>query len=382
MRILLVNDTLYPDSIGGVEKRNHDLARALAARGHEVTLAGFGAIPAELPPNISVVSFGPLGSLYRNGRRSRLHAFRYARCAFGLDVARFDVVETANIPYIHVVALALRCALAGKPLLVSWYEFWGAYWREYMGGLSAPLYRLAEWLTAQLGDAVLASSGLTAARLAARRRRSDSVPVVGCGIDLEAVSPALGEPVAPGATLLYAGRLIKQKRIDLLLGALALLPRESGASLAIYGEGPERRALESLALHLGVADRVAFHGHVEGSAELWRRIRSARIAVQPSAREGFGIFPLEAMALGVPVVYCLSADSAVGELVRDGVEGLASEPDRDALARAIGRLLSDDTLRTQLGAAGRLRAREFALDRIGERMDGLLSMVRRSRVLS
>jgi glycosyltransferase involved in cell wall biosynthesis len=374
MRVLLVNDRLYPDFIGGVEKRNYDLAMALAARGHEVTLAGFGRGPSALPGGVRVHSFGPLGRLYSHeGKRSRLQAFRYARRAFGLDVESFDVVETSNIPYIHVPALSLRCAIARRPLLVTWYEFWGPYWRRYMSPWSAPLYRLGEWLTAQLGSAVDATSTLTAERLSSRRLRAGGVPVVACGIDFAAMTSVLEEPPAEGAEIVYAGRLIREKRVDLLIEAVASMPVDARARLAIYGEGPERGALEDLAARVGVADRVAFHGHVEGSLELWRRIRAARVAVQPSSREGFGIFPLEAMALGVPVVHLPSEDSAVGELVRDGVEGIACEASPQSLAAALSRLLGDGELRARMGAAGMARARAFDLSRIGEETESLLS---------
>ena len=376
MRILLVNDRLYPDFIGGVEKRNYDLALSLAERGHEVTLAGFGEGPRDLPPNVSVRSFGPLGRLYSaSGKRSRIQAFRYAWRAFGLDVESFDVVETSNIPYIHVPALSLRCAVARRPLLVTWYEFWGAYWHKYMSLASAPVYRIGEWMTAQLGSAVIATSRLTAERLAPRRHRRGGIPVVACGIDLEQLRPVTERERVASSGLVYAGRLIVEKRIDLLLNAMAALPLEKRARLSIYGEGPERKALEALASHLGLGESVAFLGHVEGSLELWRRIRDARVAVQPSSREGFGIFPLEAIALGVPVVYCRSEDSAVGEIVRDGIEGLEAAANPEALAGAITRLLDDDELRARMSLAGIERARAFDQRRIGEQMEAIVSGV-------
>src|SRR6185295_7300959 len=101
-----------------------------------------------------------------------------------LDLAPYDVVETASLPYIHLLPLALRCRLAGKPLIVTWYEYWGAYWRGYVGRRRAPLYASVEWLSAQLGDAVTATSRLTEERLAARRGRG-GVELIPCGIRLE-----------------------------------------------------------------------------------------------------------------------------------------------------------------------------------------------------
>jgi hypothetical protein len=91
-----------------------------------VTLGGFcSPLPGE-PPLLRVLSLGPRPELYNAaGRRSTRQASRFARAAWRLDLADYDVVESANMPYLHLLPLALRCRLAGKPLLVSWYEYWG-----------------------------------------------------------------------------------------------------------------------------------------------------------------------------------------------------------------------------------------------------------------
>src|SRR6185436_15210544 len=112
--------------------------------------------------------------------------------------------------------------------------------------------------------------------------------------------------------------------------------------LTIFGEGPDRPRLEALARTLGIADRVRFRGHVATSEEVWRELARAKIAVQPSGREGFGLFPLEAMAVGLPVVHCESSESAVDELVRDGVDGIAAPAHPGGLATALAGLLADE----------------------------------------
>jgi glycosyltransferase involved in cell wall biosynthesis len=241
-----------------------------------------------------------------------------------------------------------------------------------MSRWTAPAYRLGEWITAQLGTAVIATSRLTAVRLGKRRLDHDAVDVVACGIDLGEISRLAAVESGSGNTIVYAGRLIREKRVDLLLAALQALPASLAARLVIYGEGPERESLETMASQLGLGGEVEFRGHVEESTELWKGILAARIAVQPSSREGFGIFPLEAMALGVPVIYCDSEDNAVPELVRDGIEGLASAADPESLARTIRRLLEDDELRARLGLNGVRRAAEFDRDRIADELEARL----------
>jgi glycosyltransferase involved in cell wall biosynthesis len=370
LKVLIVYETVYPDFIGGVEHRNYELAAALCRRGHEVTLAGFCRPLPGIPPRLTVRSLGELGALYNAaGRRSTRKAIRFAFSVPRLEVRGFDVVETANMPYLHILPLALKCALARKPLLVTWYEYWGDYWKGYVGRFKAPFYKAVEWCTGQLGTAVTATSRLTQERLAGKRLRG-GVELVPCGIHVQAVRQAAQARHGEGPPLIYAGRLLREKRIDLLLRAVALLaPRHPGVLLTVFGDGPYRETLVHLADELGIADRVDFRGHVETSREVWENLGRARIAVQPSEREGFGLFPLEAMAAGLPVVYCESPESAVPELVRDDVEGLCCAPEPETLAAALERLLSDDEEWERLRRNALARAAGYDWDEIARQIE-------------
>ncbi len=383
MRILLLYEAVYPDFLGGVESRNHELALALVHRGHEVTLAGFRKPqpprPLPDPPGVRVLSLGERERLTNAaGQRSTRQAIRFAATVLRLDVSGYDVVETANMPYVHIFPLAVKCALAGKPLLVTWYEYWGDYWKGYVGRLKAPVYKAIEWLTGQLGTAVTASSRLTQERLERNRARS-GVELVACGIHVEDVQRAAGMDSprhGQGPPLVYAGRLLREKRIDLLLRAVALLQdRHPGVLLTVFGDGPYRETLLRLADELGIADRVDFRGHVKTYDEVWAGLGSARVAVQPSEREGFGLFPLEAMAAGLPVVYCESSESAVPELVRDGIEGICTAPDPSALARTLDRLLTDDAERSRLRTNALARAAGYDWDEIARQIEAACARV-------
>lgn len=405
MKLLIVYETVYPDFIGGVELRNYELAAALCRRGHEVTLAGFCSGLTSTVENLHILSLGELGELgglyNRAGRRSTRQALRFAAVVRRLDLTPYDAVETPSVPYVHLLPLAWKCALAGKPLLVTWYEHWGAYWRGYVGRLRAPAYRAVEWLSSQLGTAVTATSDLTRGRLAAARWRrrgtaagggsTGLVDLVPCGITVSRVRAAAGDRPGDGPPLIYAGRLLEHKRLDLLLRAVQILARgesaedAAGPLLTVFGEGPDRPRLEALAGELGIAGRVAFRGHVKSSEEVWHELGRARLAVQPSAREGFGLFPLEAMAAGLPVVYCGSPESAVGELVRDGVEGVAVAAEPRALAAALAALLAPagEAERRRLGRNAEARAAHYDWDEIAGSIEaiclGLMARAARRR---
>jgi glycosyltransferase involved in cell wall biosynthesis len=169
------------------------------------------------------------------------------------------------------------------------------------------------------------------------------------------VATDLFEPATRGARqrrLLFVGRLMPQKGIDLLLDALAQLPDDIG--LDIVGDGPDRSALATRAAELGVTGRVAFHGAVKQPA-LPAFYQRALALVVPSSEEGLGLVAVEAQLCETPVV---AFDSGgLPDVVQHDRTGILV-PDRSAasLAAAIKSLLQREDLGTALGVAGRMHA--------------------------
>src|SRR5687768_18516289 len=131
-----------------------------------------------------------------------------------------------------------------------------------------------------MGQAV-AVIRLTADRVA--RGRRGIVPILPNDVPVAAVRRAAQAGAASGPPFLCAGRLLPEKRLDLLLAAVAKLPHAAGDRplLSIVGAGPERDRLGQLAASLGIAERVRFTGRLETSEELWRQLGGGRIAVHP-----------------------------------------------------------------------------------------------------
>jgi glycosyltransferase involved in cell wall biosynthesis len=175
-----------------------------------------------------------------------------------------------------------------------------------------------------------------------------------------------------GAEIVFVGRLIDAKRVDLLLEACALLrSRGMAPRCAIVGDGPERPALEAAAEGLRLADgAVRFLGRVP-EADVVRHLRAARILVMPSQREGYGVAVAEAQAAGAVPVVVHGPFTAASELVRDGVDGLVVDPTADALAAAIGGLLADPARRERMAGAARETAAGRGWDAVAERTEQL-----------
>jgi glycosyltransferase involved in cell wall biosynthesis len=160
------------------------------------------------------------------------------------------------------------------------------------------------------------------------------------------------EPRDWGYRLLYAGRIDRRKGIDLAISALNALPGD--ARLVIDGDGDAAylRELRDLAAREGVDRRVEF-ANSEGKTELGERYAAADVVLFPVRwEEPWGLVPLEAMAVGTPVI--ASGRGGSGEYLRDRENCLIADPDRgpEALAAAIRELAGDDELRRTLREGG------------------------------
>jgi glycosyltransferase involved in cell wall biosynthesis len=253
-------------------------------------------------------------------------------------------------------------------LTATWHEFWGEHWRAYLPErpVVARVAMGIESACRRLGDEVVAVSDFTARAMALPDGRVHIVPN---GIALSEIdaAPLPSDP----ADIVYVGRLIDEKRVDLLLDAAARLrQRVPGLTYSIVGSGPEAGALQARSVSLGVADRVRFHGHLE-PAETYGRIKAARLLVLPSVREGFGMAVAEAQAAGTVPVVVRSQHSGAPDLVRDGVDGVVVPPTAGALADAIAGVLADPGRLTSMGRAARAAGAERDWERLTDRMEAL-----------
>lgn len=172
-------------------------------------------------------------------------------------------------------------------------------------------------------------------------------------------------------TLLFCGRLIQRKGIDVLLRALPMVLAERAVKLVITGEGDRKAEWEQLAKELGLESTVRFAGFVSNE-ELGELYRNCTTYVHPAIHddngdtEGLGVVLIEALANKKPVI--ASEVGGIVDVIIDGETGLlVPEKNEGALALAILRVLSDSSLAAALGEQGRLHAsRVFDWDRCAD----------------
>jgi glycosyltransferase involved in cell wall biosynthesis len=199
------------------------------------------------------------------------------------------------------------------------------------------------------------------------------VVVTPFGVDLERFVPApqgAALPVASAAarrsatplTIGIVKTLAPKYGVDLLLRAMAGLLRDDelrmtplNLKLLIVGDGPQRNALEALAVQLGIGERTEFVGGVRHrDVPHWLQRMDIFAAPSRSDSESFGVAVVEASACALPVV--VANVGGLPEVVQDGRTGLVVPPDDvGALQAALKRLVLDAGLRATLGRQGRAR---------------------------
>lgn len=170
--------------------------------------------------------------------------------------------------------------------------------------------------------------------------------------------------------IVFVGRLVPIKRVELLLEAAAQLrQRHPLLRVLVVGEGPQRVALEALAKQLDMAEAVTFAG-AQTAIEDW--LRRARIFVLTSRSEGLSLALIEAMLCGLPAVVPEVGD--LPDLVADGVNGYLITVDRpEAYAEAIERLLAEPERRNRFAQAARCAALRYERRTATRRWDAILS---------
>jgi len=207
----------------------------------------------------------------------------------------------------------------------------------------------------------------------------DRVIAIPYGLDAKLFAPRPPQQRSDSESILFPGAPVSRKNLDGVLRCMsaATTAALSRACLAISGAREEEFPVQSAMVRsLGLEDRVRWLGHV-AQEDMPDVMAQASVVVYPSLYEGFGFPPLEAMAVGTPVV--ASDRGSLPEVLGDGALLVDVGEDR-ALCEALEAVLTQPELRARLARAGRDRAGTFTWEKCAERtVDVYRSVLAESR---
>jgi glycosyltransferase involved in cell wall biosynthesis len=318
MKIAYVYDAVYPWIKGGAEKRIYEISKRLVERGHEVHLFGIKWWEGERDIAVDRVYLHGIGkwdNLYVEGRRSIKEGLYFGfKTLTGLK-GDFNVIDCQEFPYFSCFSAKMISWLKKSKLVITWHEVWGDYWFEYLGKKGI-FGRSVEKLTTKLTEGNVAVSERTKEDLERIGVKGD-VQVIPNGIDFGEIEKIRASEEE--SDIIFAGRLIKEKNVDLLIKAAELVKKEIlDVKCMIIGDGPEKRELEKLATDLEMDNNIKFTGFLKNHDDVISYMKSSKVFVLPSTREGFGIVALEANACGLPVVTVNHERNAACDFINDG----------------------------------------------------------------
>ncbi|MGB9929211.1 MAG: glycosyltransferase family 4 protein [Methanosarcina sp.] len=378
MKIAFVYDAVYPWVKGGAEVRVYELAKRLLARGHEIHLFGIkwweGEATFEYEGMILHGVCEPQ-VLYVNGRRSISEALIFAVKLFPVLLKeKFDLIDVSVFPYFSCFTGKAVSILKKTPLVFTWHEVWDDYWYEYLGNRQGFFGSIIEKMVSKLSSNNIAVSDWTKKRLEVLGVSGNTIAVISNGVDLKKISEI--EPEGGVASseynnkrydLIFAGRLIKEKNVDILIRAVTLLkPDFPEMRCCIVGDGPEGLALKELAKKLKISENLEFAGFQEYNA-LIRKIKVSKVLVLPSSREGFGMVVIEAFASGVPVVTVTEKYNAAQSLVDNGKNGFVVKLEDRELADSLKKLIENENFYKKASKMSLSEAAKYNWDEIVEK---------------
>jgi glycosyltransferase involved in cell wall biosynthesis len=340
MKIVLVSDAIYPYNKGGKEKRIFELSTRLARLGHDVhiyTMHWWNTPEKARTENgVHLHAISKKYELYHGDRRSITEGVLFALACFKLFTVKFDVIDVDHMPFFPIISIWIVCVLSfrRKKLFGTWHEALSRQdWIDYMGK-SGIIASLIEHFSIKLPYRIAAASVQTARQLATYHQRTTRVDVVANGIDIEALGKV--KPADISCDVLYVGRLVKDKNVDVLIKAMALLAEKNPeVHCVIVGHGIEKTNLEKLITTLRLSKQITMRNPLPDATDVYAYMKRAKVYVLPSVREGFGIVALEALGCGTPVITTDAPANAAKDLVENGVTGTIVRLNAPAVAEAI-----------------------------------------------
>ena len=140
----------------------------------------------------------------------------------------------------------------------------------------------------------------------------------------------------------------------------------------IIGNGSEKGKLEKLVSKIGLEENIKFLGFLENQDHMYALIKSSKVFVLPSEREGFGIVVIEANTCGIPVITVNHKDNAARDLIKEGRNGLVCRLDEEEIAEGILKILKNNSI-GGMEKACKDSAKKYDWDKIVNEIEGVYS---------
>lgn len=271
-----------------------------------------------------------------------------------------------NIPVVQEIHYADLCPYTLQDILAYKKKVSGFLWSMHLS-----FARLA----AKTADIVVTPSNYMKQKLNdAFSIPKEKISVIPVGVNEDVFSIRKKEErEKDSANVLFVGRLVREKGLDVLINAIKKIDTKKDIQLTVIGGGPLKNEYEKLSIKLGVRDKIKFVDWITRK-EILNYFEKTDIVVVPSLKENFPRITLEAMGAGVPII--ASKVGGILEQITDGLDGiLVTGGNPDKLADSLMELLSNPEKRDSISKEGRKTARRFTIKKKIESLEAIYEML-------
>ncbi|MHA1251160.1 MAG: glycosyltransferase family 4 protein [Candidatus Helarchaeota archaeon] len=366
MKIAIITDVFFPYIAGGAEKRYYEICRRLSKNNeiHIYTQQWKNTKKEEKLHNIHIHRLNYVSKLYtRTGRRKIIHAIVYSVFLFFklLKAPRFDIIECNLFPYFPCLIGKLFSIIKKSKFCILFHEVWGNYWYQYFSNdLFAIIGRSIEIISSHLTKNIITYTPTIKNRI----NKIFKIPkkfiyLIPSGVDIRLFNKVPKNKVKN--QIIFIGRLIPEKKVDILLKAMKLI--KNHLTILIIGEGPLKLQLKKL-IKKEKNHKILYLG-IQNYNNITKYLSESSVFVLPSIREGQGIVFLESMAARTPVIGVYKEDSGVKDIIKNNYNGfLIKKDDISDLAYKIELLLSNKNLYIKFQENGYNYAKKFSWEKI------------------
>lgn len=373
MKIAFVTDVIYPFTIGGSEIRNHEIAKRLIRKGHEVHILGAKLWdgPSQLEiDGVKVFGLQRYEVLYKkNGKRSpSAPVILSIKILNKLLKENYNVVDTTAFTFFNCYTSKIASLIKKFPLVFTWQQYFGDYLPGYFGIIIGSIGRVMERLSVFLTKNHLAVSDFVKSELMARNIKEKNIKVIHNGADVNLINKIDGQEKK--YDLIFVGRLNYQKNLPLFVETVKILKKDFlNIKVAIVGKGDEKELLESLIENYGLSENFEFLGLIKEKEKLFSVIKSAKVFVLPSRLEGFPLTIVEANAAGLPAVSVKTKHNNTEEYIKNNKNGIIANDNPKSLCSAILSLLENPKLISEISETSKKEASFFNWDELANKQE-------------
>jgi glycosyltransferase involved in cell wall biosynthesis len=334
MKIAVVYQYAYPDSLGGGERRLFEIFSRFDQAVDWYCQQGVGSS--------GNINYYPLSTLNLK-KRSFFETIAWVFLMIKIPISKYDIVHIGQMPFFHIITLILKrkilCLIGKKTpiFVIDWWEYWGEYWTNLRFPISF-FGRVSEFFLLKNVENFITISQKTTQDIAGLT--NGKIKQIHNGVNIDMIN-TVKKSVKNSSDFIYFGRLERHKNVEFSIEVFSKLVKLNPKyKFNIIGDGPDFYRLKMIVKSLKLERNIKMHGRVESDKKLYSIVSASKCMLFFGTQEGGGSISLfEANACGIPIAHVLTENGIDRDLITSDTGFLFHKFDSDQISLVLHKFL-------------------------------------------